>query len=336
MLAEITKNALKRFKEEYKRSYLYKIDKIIDFTRLKSVISCVRKSGGRKGYDTIFLFKCVLLSNWHNISDRALISALKTNFDFIKFTGAEKYKTLPSRTTISNFRKSLVEHNLSQKILDEINICLESANLKLKNDDKGIVDGTLIESYARPNKILKLEDMPVDREEVEEAEDKYIKVQYCKDEAAKWLLKGRQSILGFKGLLLSDSEGFYTRARLYSANRNECFLFIDFIKDIKFKKIFGDKGYASKKNREFLLNNGCEPFLMFKASKNKPLTADEKNFNKEVSKVRYVIERAFGTLKQKFKFHKTRYMGLAKVEAEMFMKCICCNLLKAVNKISVI
>ena len=79
MLAEITKNSLKRFKEEYKRSYLYKIDKIIDFTRLKSVMSCVRKSGGRKGYDTIFLFKCVLLSNWHNISDRALVSALKTN-----------------------------------------------------------------------------------------------------------------------------------------------------------------------------------------------------------------------------------------------------------------
>ena len=136
MSVKKNQNSVKYLKEEYKKSFLYQIDKIIDFDKLKTIISCLRKGGGRRGYDIVFMLKCFLLSDWYNVSYRSLGKSLKTQFNFRKFTGMEKYKIVPSRTTFCNFRKALVEHNLLEKIPNEINRQLESKNLKLKNDGK--------------------------------------------------------------------------------------------------------------------------------------------------------------------------------------------------------
>lgn len=71
---------------------------------------------------------------------------------------------------------------------------------------------------------------------------------------------------------------------------------------------------------------------MEKAKKNKPLTVMQKRFNKMISKLRYKVEQGFGTLKRKFKFERASYFTCAKVQAQMIMKAIAFNLLKALNK----
>jgi len=112
--------------------------------------------------------------------------------------------------------------------------------------------------------------------------------------------------------------------------------FDEITKNVNAKRVLSDKGYASAKNRESLRTRGIKNGVMYKAAPNKELKAREKLFNRLVSKSRYVVERTIGTLKNHFCCSRARYLGLAKVKAQLFLKAICHNLLKAVNKIELI
>ena len=59
-------------------------------------------------------------------------------------------------------------------------------------------------------------------------------------------------------------------------------------------KVFADKGYAGKPNREFLALNKIADGIMRKDSITAKLTEYEKKRNKKISKVRYIVEQYFG------------------------------------------
>ena len=112
--------------------------------------------------------------------------------------------------------------------------------------------------------------------------------------------------------------------------------FDEITKNVKAKRVLSDKGYASSKNRDSLRARGIKNGVMYKAAPKKELKAREKLFNRLVSKSRYVVERTIGTLKNHFGCGRAKYLGLVKVKAQLFLKAICHNLLKAVNKIELI
>ena len=97
--------------------------------------------------------------------------------------------------------------------------------------------------------------------------------------------------------------------------------------------VVADKGYACKSNNELLQAKNIVSGIMHKAKKNKPLTKKQKKENKKISKLRYVVEQTFGTMKRKFQMTRASYFTCAKVHAQFLLKAMCCNLLKARGKI---
>ena len=67
---------------------------------------------------------------------------------------------------------------------------------------------------------------------------------------------------------------------------------------------------------------------MLKAKK-PPLTDAQKEFNKLISKVRYRVERTFGSIKRWFEGGKARYVGLEKTHAQHLMEAIGYNLYRS-------
>lgn len=96
-----------------------------------------------------------------------------------------------------------------------------------------------------------------------------------------------------------------------------------------------DKGFFSEGNKDLLKSRGLKNGIMYKAFRNKPLTARMKKFNTLISKTRYRIEQCFGTIKRRFSYVRASYFGTDKVHTQFLMKSICHNLLKAVNKIQI-
>jgi len=101
------------------------------------------------------------------------------------------------------------------------------------------------------------------------------------------------------------------------------------VKNIEKARIYTDKGYTSKQNREFLKEKKLKDGIMHKASKGKELNKWQKLKNKLISKKRFIVEQTFGTLKRKFDFSRATYMGIEKVKSQFYFKAMCFNLLKA-------
>ena len=94
-----------------------------------------------------------------------------------------------------------------------------------------------------------------------------------------------------------------------------------------------DKGFSGKPNQEVLKKYKLRNGVSYRTWGNQALTTKQKLFNKLVAAKRFVVERTFGTLKRRFYFYRARYMSLPKVHGQAALKAICCNLLKAINKV---
>lgn len=304
--------------------------KLIDWGKCRKYLKNIHKNdinpqGGQKAYDNLQMFKTLLLQQWHSLSDEQTEEALCVRIDFMVFTGFELNGETPDATTICRFRNKLIEKNLDEKLFSEINNQLETAGLKLKKANGAVIDASIIESAARPRKVVNIEN---DREESGDN----VQVEESKDPDAKWLKKGKRYYFGYKGFSRVDEEGYYEKIHTESANEAEVDKFDKIVQGVKAKRLLGDKAYASAKNRQTLKDKKVKDGIMHKASKNKPLTERQKLINKLISKRRYIVEQGFGTLKRRFNFERASYMTKRKVQAQFTFKAICSNLLKAVNK----
>jgi IS5 family transposase len=314
-----------------KNNTLLKLNKLIDWTliekRLKGIYKKdIEDKGGERPYDPIKMFKSILLGQWYSLSDPALEEALSLRLDFMMFTGFELLKDCPDETTLCRFRNRLIKNRLDKKLFLEINSQLEKLGLKVKNSTGAILDATIIESAARPKRQLEIE------EDRNEKETIITKIE-SKDPDSRWLKKGPKFHFGYKGFVSVDSDhGYINKIHVTSANVAEVNQLEKLIDDIDKSRVYADKGYTSEKNRRLLKKKKLKDGIMHKSSKGKQLSKWEKLKNRLISKKRYIVERAFGTLKRNFKFRRACYIGNEKVEAQFYFKAMCFNLLKASNQ----
>ena len=80
----------------------------------------------------------------------------------------------------------------------------------------------------------------------------------------------------------------------------------------KIKKVYADKGYAGKPNRDFLALNKIADGIMRKDSTTAKLTAHEINRNMKISKVRYIVEQYFGLSHLHDGAKRARFTDIAK------------------------
>jgi len=315
-----------------KNSPLLKLRELIEWNTVVKEMGTLGRSGyGPTGYDPLKLLKALILQAWHSLSDVGLEEALRVRLDFMLFTGFDQ--EVPDATTICRFRNLLTTRHLWEKILRSINISLEDKGLKVTASHGAIVDATIIESAARPRKSLRA--LVEDRFEEEGKETINVTVlpeaHQSVDPDARWLKKGKKSFFGYKGFaVVEGKQGYIDHIRVKPANASEVKSMEEVIKGMpKTNRLYGDKGYASQNNREHLRGQKIKNGLMYKASRGHELSDRQKKFNRLVSGIRYRVEQCFGTLKRRFRFTRASYFSEVKVEAQMTVKAISFNLLKA-------
>ena len=93
------------------QNVLRKVDALMDWSLVLPLLkSGLNRSGlGPQGYDEIVLFKCLLIGQWHGLSDPKLEESLRVRFDFMLFAGLDLHCTVPDETTHCRFRNALVK-----------------------------------------------------------------------------------------------------------------------------------------------------------------------------------------------------------------------------------
>ncbi len=149
------------------------------------------------------------------------------------------------------------------------------------------------------------------------------------DGDARWIKKMGKLHFGYKRHTVTDENGLILAEETTAANESD-------IKHLETPlqkanlpvrtPVYADKGYNSSENKEVLTRMKLKSRIMHKGVRGKKITEREQRINVSISKIRYRVERTFGSMHRWFRAGVARYVGLAKTHAQHIMEAVAYNL----------
>ncbi len=122
-------------KHSKKNQFFIEINKIINWesidSKLKKVYTKGLKERGAKAYSPLLLFKMQLISIWYDLSDIQTEAMVNDSISALNFCDLSIEDDVPGHSTLSRFRKVLIEQKAYDKLLDEINQQLSEQQLSV-------------------------------------------------------------------------------------------------------------------------------------------------------------------------------------------------------------
>ena len=294
---------------------LERIAAAVDWERLGRVVAGIYASPeGRPSYPPLLMVKVLLLEQWYNLSDPQMEEALGDRLSFRRFVGLGLQDDTPDHSTISRFRSELAGRGLSERLFEELGAQLEEQGLLVKTGT--LLDATLVEAQVR-----------------RPSTDAGLGTQSKRDPDADWTRSGRQrrSHFGYKMHVgVDQGTGLVRRAELTPAKVAESAVADRLVCGDELA-VYGDRAYESKRRRAWLRSQGIDDCIMHRSHKNqRRLPAWQQERNAEISPVRALVEKVFGTLKRSYGYGRVRYCGLRRNSLEMWFKLMAYNLRKVV------
>ena len=286
---------------------------------LSELYSSVR---GAPAYPPLMMFKILILQAWYNLSDEALEKQIARDLMFRRFINLSLSESVPDHSSIWRFRQLLNTQGLLTTLLNQINAHLERNSIIVSLGSINIIDATVIEAKQSRKRKGK------DGNNTQDKDAKY-NVKIAADGK-------RKTTYGFKMHANTDEDGFvknmtYTPGNVHDSQELDELLDINKSKD-KLKvsgQVYADSAYANKLNDKKLGNQNNK--ILHRAYRNKPLTKQQKQENKQRSSIRYIVERTFGLLKQHHGLGKARYLGLQRNKTRAQLIAMSHNLKTGMN-----
>ena len=314
------------------------INVTVDWSRIESLLLRNYPVGksfeGNDAYPPLLLMKCLLLQQWFKIdSDPELETQINDRISFKKFLGISFDNPAPDHSTFSRFRGRFTKDTL-RMINHEL---LSQFAAKGFTINEGIaIDARLVQSASHPLKSDKLEEEKLKKQTPEGKLDKNGNLlKFSRDLESDWTVKNDVAHYGIKEHASVDTRyGFVLATEMTPASHHDspylpfCVANSYHTKE-PIKKVFADKGYFGKPNREFLSLNKIEDGIMRKATTGAELTEYEKDRNKAISKVRYIVEQYFGLSHLYNKAYRARFPKLIKNALDTLFRQMAFNLFRA-------
>ena len=325
---------------EHNRSIkrMEKINAIINWPRIERLLlshyTVGKSSEGADAYPPLLLLKCFLIQQWFHIdSDPELETQINDRISFKKFLGLSFDQLSPDHSTFSRFR-----NRLSKKAMSEINheVLMQFTAKGLTINEGIAIDARLVQSASHPLSTEKLEEAKAKSETPYGKVDKNGKaLKFSRDLESNWVVKNNVAHFGLKEHASVDiKQGFVLSTEMTAASHNDslylplCVAGSCHTKE-PIKKVYADKGYFGKPNRDFLALNKIADGIMRKATTGTELTEYETERNKAISKVRYIVEQYFGLSHLYNKAYRARFPRLIKNALDALFRQMAFNLFRA-------
>ena len=314
------------------------INAIVDWSRIESLLLRNYPVGksfeGNDAYPPLILMKCLLLQQWFKIdSDPELETQINDRISFKKFLGLSFDDPAPDHSTFSRFRGRFSKDNM-RMINHELLSQFAAKGLTI---NEGIaIDARLVQSASHP---ISNKEIQKQREKRETPEGKIDKngnnLKFSRDLDSNWVVKNNQPHYGLKEHASVDTNyGFVLATELTPSSVNDS-IYLPYCvaaschTEDPIKKVFADKGYFGKPNRDFLSMNKIEDAIMRKATTGTELTEYETERNKAISKVRYIVEQYFGLSHLHNRAYRARFPKLIKNAVDVLFRQMAFNLFRA-------
>lgn len=270
-------------------------------------------AGGRPAFDYIMMFKILILQRLYNLSDDQIEFQITDRFSFMRFLGLTISDKVPDSKTIWNFREILTLTKVIDKLFEIFNN--ELLNKGMIANEGRIVDASFVEVPRQRNS--KAENDKIKQDETpQEWLDKPNKLEQ-KDLDARWTKKNNQTFYGYKDHVKIDSKSkIILKYEVTDVSVLDSQT-IDKLTNETDKKqpLWADSAYSGQPIANVIDNKEIENKIHEKAYKNKPLTEEQKENNKEKSKIRVRVEHVFGFIENSMKGSYIHTIGLIRAKA---------------------
>ena len=332
LFASIEKNrAIKRMEQ---------INAIVNWSRIDNLLMknypVGRSAEGNEAYPPLILMKCLLLQQWFKIdSDPELETQINDRISFKKFLGLSFDDPAPDHSTFSRFRGRFSK-NTMRMINHELLSQFASRGLTI---NEGVaIDARLVQSASHPISKEKLKEEKQKRETpAGKLNKKGNPLKFSRDLESDCTVKNDKPHFGLKEHASVDTRyGFVLATEITPASHHDspylplCVAGSCHTKE-SIKKVYADKGYFGKPNRDFLALNKFEDGIMRKATTGTELTEYEIARNKSISKVRYIVEQYFGISHLHNNAFRARFPRLIKNAIDAMFRQMAFNLLRGIR-----
>lgn len=317
-----------------KQDPLEKLNNHIDFEFFRKPLEKFFKKetdpgrGGRPPYDTVLMFKILILQRYYNVSDDAIEYAILDRLSFMRFLGLGMNNPVPDAKTIWLFRDKLTDGGMIETLFNHLDKLLDKDGIiihKGKLIDASIVEVPVQRNSRDENKALKEGSIP------EDWEDNKLRQ---KDTDARWTTKNGEDYFGYKNHVKADSKTkLITGYKATAANIHDSEMIGELLdkKEDGGQPVYADSAYRSEAIEQMCRNKTIESCIHEKGYRNKPLTQRQQQSNRNKSKTRVRVEHIFGFITNSMNGMYLHYRNFARNQAGIGLMNITYNLFRLVQ-----
>jgi len=281
-----------------KKDVLDKLNTSIPWDDFRPILDQVhtkeRKSNaGRKPFDVVLMFKLLILQNLYNISDDELEYQVNDRLSFMRFLGLGLEERVPDAKTIWLFREHLTRKDLITELFDKFDMYLRENGYHAKGGQ--LIDATLIPVPKQRN--TREENRQISNGEKPAEWEKEPHRARQKDHRRSLDKENGQSHFGYKNHISIDREyGLIREYEVTDAAVHDSRMLGGLIDpDNEEMELWADSAYRSKVTESVLEKLGIVSHIHERGFRNHPLSEEQKEKNKEKSKIRALVEHVFGS-----------------------------------------
>lgn len=327
-------------------NFLPRLNALVDWETFRYQLNKVREkerlsNAGRPAFDVVLMFKILILKSLYNLSDESTELMIRDRISFMEFLGLSFADRVPDAKTIWLFAEQLGVLGLERKLFRQFEKELVRQGFAAKGGY--IVDGSFVEVPKQRNSKEENEAVFIEYGKsgsIPETISENPHVLAQKDTDARWTKKNDVSYFGYKDHVLADEE--YKLIRdwdVTDASVHDSVPFLDLVPKKPLKKkqpVFADSAYVgeeieTKLKKRPYFKNTVEPMICEKGYRGHPLTEEQKERNREKSKIRCRIEHVFGAMKSRCRDEVLRTIGMARAKFWIGLKNLTYNMGRLVS-----
>lgn len=283
--------------------------------------------GGRPPYDKILLFKIIMLQHYYNLSEEQVEFQIADRFSFMHFLDLELHNEIPDSNTMRGFREALTESGTLDNLFVEFGHRLEKAGFIGK--EGRIVDATFVAAPRQRNSRGENEQIKQGKVPEEWSEKK----KAHKDVEADWTKKNNEVHFGYKNHVIVDSKSKLivnfqtTPASVHDGNVLSELIELE-PNDIT---LYGDSAYSGEEKEEIIRKKDIKNQIHEKGRRNHPLTTEQKQSNREKSRIRARVEHPFAWMHRNCVQIMVKTIGISRATAKITLLNLLYNMTRGIH-----
>lgn len=311
---------------------LVRLNEGVDFEMFRELLTerlytAPKGKGGRPPYDYVLMFKILVLQKYNNLSDDQIEFQINDRFSFMRFLGITCADDVPDSKTVWNFKAQVADLGLERELFDLFNNHL--AEIGLMASEGKIIDASFIEVPKQRN--TKEENKLIKAGEVPETITSNPNKRAQKDLDATWTKKGGVAYYGYKNHIKTGNKSkLIENYRVTAASVHDSQVLNDLLdkEADQGESFYADSAYTGPKQEAVIQKAGLENLVCEKGTKNKPLTDEQKEKNREKSKVRARVEHVFGFMEMSMNSMYLYSTGIKRVSSAVGLMNLTYNMFR--------